>query len=106
MSNNTRWWGLRRNQATTAQPPNPTTAQQTVDTELVIQAARLAVTTRVATLAAFVTQPEVTAEVAEQLLARLEHCGVLGPVQPDRRRPVLTTAGQLPSVIEDFRRRG
>lgn len=77
-----------------------------VDTALIIEAARLVVTTRVATPASLERHLYVTPPVADQLLSRLEHCEVVGSAQPGRRRPVLTTSAELPGVVEEFRRRG
>ncbi|UBQ02766.1 hypothetical protein [Curtobacterium sp. TXMA1] len=75
-------------------------------TELIIRAARHVVTTRVATTASVARHLHVSPVVADRLLARLEHCEVVGPSQAGERRPVLPTSGQLPGIIEEFRRRG
>jgi hypothetical protein len=77
-----------------------------VDTALIIEAARLVVTTRLATRTVLERHLYVTGDVADQLLARLEHCEVVGPEQSERPRRVLTTSGELPGVIEEFQRRG
>jgi hypothetical protein len=79
---------------------------RTVDVALIIEAARLAVTTRAATKTLFVKQLYVTGDVAEQLLARLEHCEVIAPAQQGKPRRVLATSGELPGVIAEFERRG
>ncbi|MCS5495154.1 hypothetical protein [Curtobacterium flaccumfaciens] len=73
---------------------------------LIIKAARLAVATRLASQALFVRHLEVSAEEADQLLARLEHCGVIASDEPGRTRTVLTTPGELPDVVAEFTRRG
>ncbi|WIB67868.1 hypothetical protein DEI93_02160 [Curtobacterium sp. MCBD17_035] len=77
-----------------------------VDTALVIEAARQVVTTRIATRASLTRHLYVAPEIADDLLAKLEHCEVIGPNAPGRRRHVITTSGELPGIIEEFRRRG
>lgn len=77
-----------------------------VDTALVIEAARHVVTTRVATRTSLVRHLQVAPEVADQLLARLEHCEVIAPAEPEQAHRVLSTSGQLPGIIDEFRRRG
>lgn len=72
---------------------------------LIIKAARLAVATRLASRTLFVRHLEVSDEEADQLLARLEHCGVIASEEPGRTRSVLTTPGELPDVIAEFTRR-
>ncbi|GAA4264837.1 DNA translocase FtsK [Frondihabitans peucedani] len=86
-----------------AAPDEP--AARSVDTALIIEAARLVVTTRTATRALLMRQLYVTDEVAERLLARLEHCEIVSAGHGRERRRVLTTAGQLPAVVAEFRRR-
>lgn len=79
-------------------------AARSVDTALVIEAARLVVTTRMATRTLLMRQLSVTGEVADRLLGRLEHCEVISAGNGERHR-VLTTSGQLPGVVAEFRRR-
>lgn len=77
-----------------------------LDVEVIIKAARHVVTTRVATAASIARHLHVSPVLADQLLARLEHCEVVGPSLPGERWPVLATSGQLPGIVEEFRRRG
>lgn len=83
-----------------------TPAEHDLDVELIIRAARHVVTTRVATTASIARHLHVSPVLADRLLARLEHCEVVGSSHPGERRPVLATSGQLPGIIEEFRRRG
>lgn len=92
-------WSMPRDSAVTK-------PDRGVDTALIIEAARLVVTTRVATAVSLERHLFVAPPVADQLLARLEHCEVVGPAQPGGRRPVLTTSAELPGVVDEFRRRG
>lgn len=80
-------------------------APRSVDTALIIEAARLVVTTRLATKTLLMRQLYVTGEAAEQLLGRLEHCEVITAAGPGGSHRVLTTSGRLPDVIEEFKRR-
>jgi len=77
-----------------------------VDTALIIEAARHVVTRRVATRMSLVRHLEVSPEVADHLLARLEHCEVIAPALPGHAHRVLSTPGQLSGIIDEFRRRG
>ena len=77
-----------------------------VDTALIIEAARHVVTTRVATRASLVRHLQVAPAVADQLLVRLEHCEVIAPAEPEQAHRVLSTSGQLPGIIDEFSRRG
>lgn len=79
---------------------------QPTDLELVIQAARLVVSTRFATAALLVSRLHVNAPEANRILARLEHCEVIAPAVGNKPRTVLTTSAQLPGVIEEFVARG
>jgi hypothetical protein len=83
----------------------PTRSNGRVDTELVIEAARLVVTTRLATRAVLERQLDVSGETADLLLARLEHCEVIGPDEAGVSRRVLATSGQLPELVAEFQRR-
>ena len=87
------------------QPAAARSVDVDVDVELIIQAARLAVTTRTATKPAFVRHLEVSDDLADQLLRKLEHCEVIAGDEPGQPRRILTTSGELPGVIEEFRRR-
>jgi hypothetical protein len=77
-----------------------------VDAALVIEAARLVVTTRLATSGVLQRQLGVTSDVADQLLVRLEHCEVVGPSDRCNRRRVLAAPGELPEIIAECQRRG
>lgn len=76
------------------------------DLELIIQAARLVVSTRFATATLLIQRLHVTAQEANSILDRLEHCEVVGASDGNRPRVVLTTSAQLPGVIEEFIARG
>ncbi|PYY64414.1 hypothetical protein DEJ30_08085 [Curtobacterium sp. MCPF17_003] len=76
-----------------------------VDTALIIEAARHVVTTRVATRASLVRHLQVAPTVADQLLARLEHCEVIASAAPGQAHRVLSTSGELPGIIDEFRHR-
>ncbi|ARC56193.1 hypothetical protein AS850_03770 [Frondihabitans sp. 762G35] len=83
-------------------------SERGLDLELIIRAARLAVTTRTASKTLFVRHLAVESDVAERLLRKLEHCEVIAPEAqdaPGRPRRVLTTSGQLPDVVAEFERR-
>jgi hypothetical protein len=77
-----------------------------VDTALVIEAARHVVTTRIATRTSLARHLYIAPETAAQLLAKLEHCEVIAPARPGQAHRVLATSGELPGLIEEFRRRG
>lgn len=83
----------------------PRTATRALDVDLIIEAARLVVTTRLATRTLLIRKLDVTGHVADQLLLKLEHCEVIAPPEPGRAQRVLTTSAQLPGVVEEFRRR-
>jgi hypothetical protein len=102
---------LGRGRGRRGMPADDTAAQsvrtvENVDTALVIEAARHVVTTRIATQASLERHLFVGPEAAAALLARLEHCEVIGPEQDGRRRRVLATAGELPELVAEFQRRG
>jgi hypothetical protein len=73
--------------------------------ELTIQAARLVVSTRVASPALFMRHLYVTRDVAEQLLGRLELCTVIAPTTPGKLTRVIVTTAQLPGLIAKFEQR-
>lgn len=76
------------------------------DLELIVQAARLVVSTRFASTTLLVRRLYVTASEANRILDRLEHCKVIGPANGSGPRTVLTTSAQLPRIIEQFTERG
>lgn len=76
------------------------------DLELVIQAARLVVSTRFATPTLLIRRLHVTPADASRILDRLQHCEVVAPPEGNKPRRVLTTSAELPAVIEEFIARG
>jgi len=76
------------------------------DLELIVQAARLVVSTRFATAALLVQRLHVTQAEANRILSRLVHCEVIAPSVGSKPHTVLTTSQQLPAVIEEFVARG
>ncbi|GAA4668508.1 hypothetical protein [Frondihabitans cladoniiphilus] len=90
----------RRGRATTSPAEHP------ISVEVIIEAARLVVSTRFATARLLEQRLGVTAHEAAALLARLEHCEVVAPFDGSATRRVLTTSQQLPGVIAEFRSRG
>ena len=104
---NHRWLLWRRNAGSdlAAVSQSQLVAEHSVDLELIIQAARLAVTTRTASKAMFIRRLYVTGDIADKLLARLEHCEVIAPDVPGTSRRVMLTSAQLPGVVTEFKRR-
>lgn len=102
------WRSLLRLRGRKGNGPRESTtpAEHDLDVELIVRAARHVVTTRVATTASIARHLHVSPTVADRLLARLEHCEVVGASPAGERRPVLATSGQLPGIVEEFRRRG
>jgi hypothetical protein len=86
-------------------PADPEHSYRNVDTALIIEAARLVVTTRLATKTLVMRHLSVSGATAERLLARLEHCEVIAPAAAGQSHRVLTTSGELPAVVEEFARR-
>src|SRR4051794_33541199 len=107
MGNRTRRWGLRRRPRGGERPvdlPAARTPAERMDAGLIIAAARLVVSTRLASRTLLIRRLAVTEQVADALLAQLEHCAVIAPAAPDERHQVLTTTGQLPGLIADVER--
>jgi hypothetical protein len=74
--------------------------------ELIVQAARLVVSTRFASSTLLVQRLHVSPGEANQILSRLVHCQVIAPAASGRTHSVLTTSQQLPGVIDEFVARG
>ncbi|WP_147430135.1 hypothetical protein [Frondihabitans australicus] len=79
--------------------------QRSVDTALIIEAARHVVATRVATQASLGRHLYVAPAVADHLLTRLEHCKVIAPARNGQPHRVIATSAELPGLIEEFQRR-
>jgi hypothetical protein len=84
--------------------PGQPKVRTSVDLDLMIEAARLVVTTRLASTLLLVRQLHVTAIVADALLGRLEHYEVIAPPEAGKPRRVITTPGQLSGVIATLER--
>lgn len=76
-----------------------------LDVDEIIEAARLVVSTRFASSALLEQRLNFTREKAVAILAKLEHCEVVGSVDGSDTRRVLTTSQELPGVIREFRDR-
>lgn len=79
---------------------------EATDLELIIQAARLVVSTRFASTTLLVRRLHLSVPEANRILRRLEHCEVIAPAEGSKPHSVLTTSQQLPGVIEEFIARG
>jgi ribosomal protein S25 len=108
-----KWFGLRRLFGQFLGRPSVSRDQlaeeedrvTSVDAALIIEAARHVVTTRIATRASITRHLYVSAQVADQLLAKLESWGVIAPDEPGKTRRVLTTSARLPAIVAEFQRR-
>ncbi|RKR74738.1 hypothetical protein C8E83_1867 [Frondihabitans australicus] len=98
-------WGRSRRERDDTPGHSRTRPEHDVDTALIIEAARHVVTTRVATQASLARHLFVAPIMADELLARLEHCEVVGPATPGPSRRVLATSAELPGIIAEFERR-
>lgn len=72
--------------------------EATVDTALIVEAARHVVTTRIATKASLTRHLYIAPEIADHLLAKLEHWEVIAPARPGQAHRVLLTSAELPEL--------
>ena len=104
-----RRWGLRRSgkkrSVTGLEVAGRSAPAPTLDLGLIVLGAPPAGSTRAASRTLFARHLEVTPEVADLLLARLEHCEVLAPAAPGQMRRVIPTTAELPAVVAEFERR-
>jgi ribosomal protein S25 len=95
-------WGFPRKNRASHNGPSP--RRRFVDEDLIAEAARLVVTTRLASTALISRRLEVTAIAADAILGRLEHWGVIRATETAREWQVVTTSAELPGVLARVRR--